>query len=381
MNYDIYCDESGNSGGNYLDPQQPFYILAGWFVERNLKYRAENRISLFKKEHFPDKEELKGAEILKSNRGQILGNKLISDLGQAHCIPFFVIAEKRYCLSAKMVEAFLDSEHNEKVSPAFSWMNGIKKDIAQVIYNISDRSLEMFANAYKNPSIEALMNAQQTLIYELNQNSYSEIASAIEGSTKYMDLILEEENYGINALPNKALRSLNLPIFTSFIQIVERFTRNQKVKKVRMFHDETKQFREAYPEAFNWYARAKKEPVEFVLENGTTILSSLKSLQVFDMQESKDSMLIQGADMLASFINLYCTRIMTNKKISPELKKFGELLFSALWVNDKFAGYGFSDLVSSSDFKYQLATSVGIEPKPIDNTYLEKLKLDPYIKI
>ncbi|WP_440604609.1 DUF3800 domain-containing protein [Bacillus sp. GB_SG_008] len=46
MNYDIYCDESGNSGGNYLDPQQPFYILAGWFVERNLKYLAENRITI-----------------------------------------------------------------------------------------------------------------------------------------------------------------------------------------------------------------------------------------------------------------------------------------------------------------------------------------------
>ncbi|MEK4745755.1 MULTISPECIES: hypothetical protein [unclassified Bacillus (in: firmicutes)] len=82
-----------------------------------------------------------------------------------------------------------------------------------------------------------------------------------------------------------------------------------------MFHDETKQFREAYPEAFNWYAKAKKEHVELVLENGTTILPSLKSLQVFGMQESKGSMLIQGVDILASFINLYCTRIMTNKKI------------------------------------------------------------------
>ncbi|MCU5408656.1 DUF3800 domain-containing protein [Bacillus cereus] len=381
MNYDIYCDESGNSGGNYLDPQQPFYILAGWFVERNLKYRAENRVIAFKKEHFPDKEELKGAEILKSNHGQILGNKLLSELGKGNCIPFFVIAEKRYCLSAKMVEAFLDPVHNEKVSTAFSWMNGIKKDIAQIIYNVSDQSLKKFANAHKYPSIEALMDAQQTLIDELNQNGYTDIANAIDGSTKYMDLILEEETYAIDALPNKALRALNLPVFTDFIQIVERFTRNHNIKKVRMFHDETKQFREAYPEAFSWYARAKKEHVELVLENGNTILSSFKSLQVFGMQESKGSMLIQGADILASFINLYCTRIMKNKKISPELKKLGELLLGALLVNDKFEGHGFTDLISSTNFKHQLATSIGLQPKPIDNTHLEKLKLEPYIKI
>lgn len=381
MNYDIYCDESGNSGGNYLDPQQPFYILAGWFVERNLKYRAENRILSFKKDYFPDKQELKGAEILKSNAGQTLGNKLLSELGDAHCIPFFVIAEKRYCLSALMVEKFLDPAHNEKVSSSFSWMNSIKQDIAQVIYNISDHSLEKFANAYKNPSIESLRDSQQTLIYELNQKGFTEIASAVDGSTKYIDLILEEETYAIDALPNKALRALNLPVFTDFIQIVERFTKNQNIKKVRMFHDETKQFREAYPEAFSWYAQKKNEQVELVLENGTTILSSLKSLQVFGMQESKGSMLIQGADILASFINLYCTRIMTNKKISPELKKLGELLLSALVVNDKFAGNGFCDLISSTDFKHQLATNNGLNPKPIDNTYLEKLKLDPHIKI
>ena len=28
----IYCDESGNSGPNYLDEAQPFYVLAGWVV-------------------------------------------------------------------------------------------------------------------------------------------------------------------------------------------------------------------------------------------------------------------------------------------------------------------------------------------------------------
>jgi hypothetical protein len=382
MNYDVYCDESGNSGGNYLDPQQPFYVLAGWMIERGLKYRAENRISLFRKEHFPDKLELKGAEILKSNKGQALGNILLTELGQANCTPFFIIAEKRYCVAAKMVEAFLDSEHNERVSPSFSWMNGLKKDIAQIIYDISESSIKKFAFAHKSPSLETLRDAQQTLITELYQNGYFQLAKAIEGSSKYMQHILEEEAYSMNAMPNKAMHSLNLPTFTAFLQLIEKFTRKQKIKKVRMFHDDTKQFKEAYPEAFNWYASIKKENVEFILQNGTTILSSLKSLQVFGLQESKNSLMIQGADVLASFINLYCTKTMLNKKISPELKKFGEFLMGSLIANDLFMGEGFNDVISSDDFLRKVAINAGMNIEQKNNEKpLKNLDFSPHIFI
>lgn len=41
---DFYCDESGNSGGNYLDPQQPVFVLAGWSIGKNLRYRADKII-------------------------------------------------------------------------------------------------------------------------------------------------------------------------------------------------------------------------------------------------------------------------------------------------------------------------------------------------
>ncbi|MFB4367219.1 DUF3800 domain-containing protein, partial [Bacillus sp. LR_6] len=38
MNFDVYCDESGNSGKNFLDSGQLMYVLAGIMFERNQSY-------------------------------------------------------------------------------------------------------------------------------------------------------------------------------------------------------------------------------------------------------------------------------------------------------------------------------------------------------
>lgn len=81
---------------------------------------------------------------------------MFKELGQVGCVPLIIIAEKRYCVAGKIVEAFFDSENNEKVLPVFSWMNGIKEDIAELIYNISDQSIEKFAEMPKKPSIESV---------------------------------------------------------------------------------------------------------------------------------------------------------------------------------------------------------------------------------
>lgn len=362
MNYAIYCDESGNSGGNFLDSQQPFYVLAGWMVERNIDYRAKNRVIDFKKLYYPDKTELKGSEILRSNRGQQNTNILFSEIG-TYCSPFFIIAEKRYCLAAKMVEAYLDPIHNDNVPIEHTWMNSERKQIADLIYNISSKSIEEFGYAYQNITIENFTSSLGTLIFELNEKGFNDLANTFSGAYKYMDQIYEEEFSSIESLPKKSMRSLNLPVFTSFIQLIEKFTTNIGAKKVTMFHDNTKQFAEAYPEAFSWYARKKKEDIEFTLQNGQVILSSLKKLKSITFSDSKDSPLIQAADLLAGFINMYATRIMLDKKMSPELNKLGEMLIASLLLSEEFGGHGFSDFISSEYFIKKLAFNHGFTDK------------------
>ena len=45
-NAHAYCDESGNTGANLLDPIQPLFVVGGWFVLDNLKEAADEVVKV-----------------------------------------------------------------------------------------------------------------------------------------------------------------------------------------------------------------------------------------------------------------------------------------------------------------------------------------------
>lgn len=104
--HDLYCDESGNSGGNYLDPQQPFYVLAGWLIQKDQRFKVDGIVRRYLKEYYPEKTELKGAEILKSNQGQKIANQLFHEVGKLGCVPLYIIAEKNTVSLEKLLKHF-----------------------------------------------------------------------------------------------------------------------------------------------------------------------------------------------------------------------------------------------------------------------------------
>ena len=108
----IYCDESGNSGPNYLDEAQPFYVLAGWVVPTNsiidVSIELEKlRASQVQKNYTPksplDAGEVKSSALLKSRAGQRKLVELFRSLEERGCIPMYLVAEKRFCVAAKIV--------------------------------------------------------------------------------------------------------------------------------------------------------------------------------------------------------------------------------------------------------------------------------------
>lgn len=203
MNYDIYCDESGNTGTNFLDENQPLYVISGWMVERNSSYRVKDKVISLRKENFPQVNELKGARLLKTSNGKRFCANFMKEMGQLGCTPFFIVAEKRYCLAAKIVDAFFDSEYNDRISTTLSWNNHIRKIIAEIIYNISEESIEKFAEVHKSPSIANIKDTQIQLIKEFRKYGYDQLAYAVEGSGNHLDKILEEETYTESGMEKK----------------------------------------------------------------------------------------------------------------------------------------------------------------------------------
>jgi len=378
MNYDIFCDESGNTGTNYLDPNQPLYVLSGWMVERNLSYRAKNRVQDLKEKNFPQAQELKGSKLLKSSKGKsFCSNLIFGEMGDAHCIPFFIIAEKRYAVAAKMVESFLDSEYNERINTAFSWMNAQKKQIAEIIYDVSDGSIEKYAEAHKRPEFSTIKESYLLLLNELEENGYKDLVYAVEGVKDNLHEVLDEETHTLQAVEKNAMHTLNYPVFVSFIQLIEKFSRTTNFKKVRMFHDEVAQFEKAYPEIFSLYSNSKSQE-EFILENGASILFSTDKIKTFQMEDSKRSLMIQAADVLSSTLNYHFTKLYNDEEVEQELAGITDFLLGSFMVNDEFYEAGFCDYIGSTKLFKKLFREKGF----ISNKEVEEkshINIKPYL--
>ena len=72
------------------------------------------------------------------------------------CVPVYVVAEKRYCVAAKIVETFLDPPFNPLLKTPFISDTISKQEIANTLYDgLPEDVLNGFAAAYRRPSVES----------------------------------------------------------------------------------------------------------------------------------------------------------------------------------------------------------------------------------
>ncbi|BAD65377.1 hypothetical protein ABC2843 [Shouchella clausii KSM-K16] len=377
MNYDIYCDEAGNTGTNYLDKDQPFYVLSGWFIERNLAYKAKDAVQSLLKNNYPQATELKGSKLLKNNKGISFCYEVIKTLGQHHAFPFFVITEKKYLFAAKMVESFFDPEYNSRINLWFLSDNSFKKQLAELIYYNCDEALEKYLLVSKEPKIELIEDAFLSLEENLNRAGYDQVVYALKGVKENLSAILDEEQTTLNAYKKGAMKTPNLPVFVDFIQMIEKFSRQTKVKKIRMFHDDISQFNEAYPELHKLFSKNKNQDV-FTFSDGTKMVFSTPTIDRFKMDNSKVSPLIQGADVYSSLINNILKKLSEGKELIGELENIYDLIVASFIVSTNNHGDdGFCKYIGSKLFSYKLYNC------DVGNEYIEnmnKINIDPYLK-
>src|SRR4030042_4894036 len=108
----FYCDESGNSGPNYIDQNKPFYTLAAWSVPYKRIVDASVAVEEHRKKYSPQADELKAANLMRSANGKRGIMSLLRTLGHLGCVPIYEVLEKRYCVAAKIIETFLDPRNH-----------------------------------------------------------------------------------------------------------------------------------------------------------------------------------------------------------------------------------------------------------------------------
>lgn len=326
----VYCDESGNSGPNYVDLQQPFYVLAGWLVPDDRVVEVSVLIDEFRKEHFRQRDELKADAVLRNDKTKIKCVDLFRELGQHHCVPIYLVAEKRFCIAGKIVETFMDPLYHKFLKNSFIVDVETKQEIANTLYErLPDKVIAQFANAYRAPSAPALGQALLEVMTAIEANVSPELAKAVAGCKEFIDEIAAVEA-AISPLGDVA-GTLNMPCLVSFLMLVENLGRLGLARPIKVLHDQQHAYEEGYKRIFEMH---KGMPRFFARLPQTEMpFTNLEHVAEFEMRDSLTSMPIQAADLLAGAIHHCCRLAMGSQQLTPGDHALAESILPGLLMS------------------------------------------------
>ncbi|MCB8504611.1 DUF3800 domain-containing protein [Enterococcus durans] len=186
----VSIDESGNTGTNWLDPDQPFFIYGSWLIEDKNKYEIEKLFVQWRSGRQPTSE-YKSNKLFKTNKSKkSLEELLFQILDKNLAKPFFLIMEKRFMIAAKIVETFFDPAYSGYFNNQLTWPVEIKRQLANVIVKNGEDSF--FENFLK------LLN-QDTIKIELMKSLRDDLSKIFE-SVGLMEISVLVKNFNEESL-------------------------------------------------------------------------------------------------------------------------------------------------------------------------------------
>ena len=322
----FYCDESGNSGANYIDPAQPFFAVGGFLIPDVKLLDAALVVERVRVRSLPQARELKAATVLRRTSGPGVVADIVSQLVGLPALPLFVLAEKRFCLSAKVIETFLDPAYNVKITNFFTTDRRVKGQLANDLLRLlSPEALDLFAAAYRNPTEEALREALVLLGMEAGSRLSPEVAALLSGAEPHLTDIAESEGWH-----KGRLNGINLPAVLSLFQMVELAARALDTTVSKFVHDEIATYEDAYRETFLSFRAVGTDVIKY--PNGHPGLTGLKSIVTFETQASHASPFIQAADLMVGAITRVAQKALNGTKLAMDERDLGRRLFAPALV-------------------------------------------------
>ncbi|WP_179289896.1 DUF3800 domain-containing protein [Shouchella clausii] len=246
MNYHIFIDESGNTGHNLFDKNQPYFWVSAIMVKENCMESVKNDIALLKSSL--NTNELHGNELGLRFINQASG-ELINIFKQLNAKFLFVRINKPHIATMKFVDCLIDSENNPAIPPLYYYSKSTRYMLAQPIAALfNEDSQKEFWNIYKRNDTQAF----KTFLCEFKVavNSYipdprlreilnDAVEFAINHPTDILDV--SYDNY----------ESPNLVSMSLLLQGVKDILPNKYCKISKIIHDEQNQFAKYLKEMFN----------------------------------------------------------------------------------------------------------------------------------
>lgn len=350
----FFCDEAGNSGSNYLDASQPFYVTGGWLVPNTLK-DDQNFINKIKQ--LLNKEgELHAKNIVRSPKGRFKLKEIIQTLMLDYgFLPFICLAEKKYAIAAKIIETLLDPMYNDLVDVGITYdsLDKSKMYYADKIYNLDENMLESFAHSYRNGDVHLMEECISLISKQLYDIKEFELSKQIYASLEYIEENITGDYYIANNSENKVMGSLNLPMFVVIMNMLEMYGAMQQCE-INIVHDDIQEFRNGYMYYFNLMKR--DEQSNYINVRYEVIPTCFEHIKFLDFNDSTKNIFVQCADVLVCSVNRCICEFNKGKTMDKSTLELWDTVTPILfcWEEPKLSHFMVSGDVTIKIFESKL---------------------------
>lgn len=320
----VFLDESGNSGRNYLDPEQPFYVLGGWAVASNKLDNCRKVLKEWESEFSKSRQgsELKSTSVIRRRNGLDKTLELMGSLIEVGAAPTCCVFEKRFGICVNLAETFFPDQFRFGTDSDISLPDAKeRRDLADFLYSIlSNDLLSRFAEAVYKKDLIAFTQVQEDLFYELIDNGADSLAAPLS-------VVSAEDIASFPFSGANPINSINATVFHTQIMLLEHLCRSCKLPAWKLLHDETASFEEILRFTINHFSEMPTNTIKQT--NGLTLYFGQLCLDGLEFLKSEHEPLIRCSDHYVGFMNYFFKRMLSGHPLDVRGKRHVKALLSA----------------------------------------------------
>ena len=327
-----YVDESGNTGKNIFDAEQPDFFTGALITTTNFDALHSKQIRLIAlRAGVPA---LHAAEVgmgpIENAAGDIL--RLLKKIDARFCISR---VEKRYLLATKLYDVFFDSGEN----PAASWLVYNFRPLRMLMcFRVATLITEKIAHDFwdmllarneerareKIPGICEDLLAQIPILPD--RRSREIVSETLAWSRDHPEAL----SFFIAGREAKNLHMPNMVAFDNLLTGLEDYSKRWRRPVRKIVHDRQIQFESSLAKKHVRLSNASDEPIQ---RPGETIIFRKVAGSTFEVSTSDNSAGIQIADLILWLFRQHFYRKHLSEKIKPVTKlRFREVLLQRLLI-------------------------------------------------
>ena len=325
-----YIDETGNTGPNIFDPEQPIFMTAALITKTNFDLVHKNDIARIAKKI--GETELH-ANIVGIERIEDIASDLLALFKRCDARFFVSRIEKRYLAATKFVDTLFDSYENKAVPWHVYNMRPMRLMLVFKVASIltEDTAQKFWSSILEKrerKAYEMFLESLQELkgnIHELpDQRSRQLITDAIDWATQNPESIYIHTN-------SKAARLGHLPnlaVFPNLLDGIEQRSKLWKRKVVEIVHDRQSQFQGTLRDWHELYKNAAPDVITWTM-NEKYVLRRVEGSN-FRISSAPESAGIQAIDTILWLFK----RVIEEKPLGYHSARLMNHVFKRAYQND-----------------------------------------------